>query len=83
MSIEINLLCDQCGNIIDGSAKSAADVRATAKREGMAYRMKGRDICRHCVPLPVRPAERQTARETTDEELQSRHRIPGVLFWRT
>ena len=49
MSIDYNLICDECGNVVDGSLISAAYTRARAKHEGTAFRYKNKDLCKRCM----------------------------------
>jgi hypothetical protein len=48
MSIEINLICDHCGRVIDGG-KTARAIRAEAKSTGCKVALAGgRDLCWDC-----------------------------------
>lgn len=55
MAIDYNLLCDKCGVTIDGSSVSAAHVRMIAKAQGLYQRVKGKELCRRCIPLLTEP----------------------------
>jgi hypothetical protein len=50
MSLEYDIVCDGCGNVIDGSSVSAAVAREQIRREGgRAGLPGGRDLCPLCV----------------------------------
>ena len=49
MSIEVTLICDECGNVIDGG-KTAKRIRDEARTNGAKVGMPGgKDYCPSCV----------------------------------
>ena len=52
MSIDYNLICDECGRIVDGSKVSSAEVRRQALRQGIIKRVGHKDICLRCICNP-------------------------------
>lgn len=55
MSIEVAILCDECGRVID-AAKTAARARAAIRETGGRVNLPGgRDVCPWCVQGEVAP----------------------------
>jgi hypothetical protein len=49
MSVEVAIICDSCGRVIDG-AKTAARARAAIKQQGGRVNLPGgKDECHWCV----------------------------------
>jgi hypothetical protein len=46
--IEYSVWCDECGDYLEASSKSAANARSSAKEQGRLYRIGHQDICNQC-----------------------------------
>lgn len=67
MSVEVSIICDECGRVTD-AAKTAAKARATIREAGGRVALPGgRDICNWCVAdaTPTPPAGGATDSEVT------------------
>jgi hypothetical protein len=59
VSLEVTVICDECGRVIDGG-KTAAKTRAAIKRDTPDAKVGlpgGRDICAWCVQEKAGPGK--------------------------
>lgn len=56
MSVEYGIVCDGCGNVVDGSSISATVARRKVRKEGGRVNLRGgKDLCVLCVESGRKP----------------------------
>jgi hypothetical protein len=58
VSVEYNILCDNCSCIVVGSYKSAADARREGIRDELLVRLGRRELCIQCAGRASKHAKR-------------------------